>query len=242
MKRDLTILSVLALASFAVLIGLGIWQMQRLAWKEGLIARIESRTQAEPVSLQRALQEWGDTGDIEYLRVKLTGSFLHEHERHLYSLLKGQSGWHIITPFKTPNGALVMVNRGFVPDQLKSPQTRAQGQVSDKVTLVGLARAPGEKGYFTPDNDAAKNTWYWRDLVAMAPLQPGEGQSGRLVPFFVDLEQNPVPGSWPKGGVTRVELPNKHLQYAGTWFGLAGVLLVVFCIYIAGRIRRRSFT
>lgn len=242
MKRELTILTVFVAAAFAVLVGLGTWQMQRLAWKEGLIAKIEARTQGEPIPLNAALKQWQETGEVEYLRVRLSGSFLHRYERHLFSVLKGESGWHVITPLQTPDGHIVMADRGFVPMHLKAPEMRSSGQVEGMQSLVGLARAPGVKTYFTPDNNVKANEWYWRDLSSMAAGVPESSSDRQLVPFFIELEQSPVPGGWPKGGVTRVELPNKHLQYAGTWFGLAGVLLVVYGVFVLGRIRRRSFT
>jgi len=108
--------------------------------------------------------------------------------------------------------------------------------------MIGLARAPGKKDLFTPDNSVEKNSWFWRDLEGMASSALSVAEIKRLVPFFVELEAAPVPGGWPRGGVTRLELPNTHLQYALTWFGLAGGLLAVFAIYLRGRLRRHSFT
>jgi len=242
LKRELTILTVFVAAAFAVLAGLGVWQLQRLDWKEGLIAKIEARTHGEPVSLDAALEQWEKSGEVEYLRVRFSGSFLHQYERHLFSILKGESGWHVITPLETPDGRIVMVDRGFVPMHLKSAETRTSGNVAGVQSYTGLARAPGTKAYFTPENDVKANAWYWRDLKSMA-TDNSEGIAGKnVVPFFVELEENKVHGGWPKGGVTRVELPNKHLQYAGTWFGLAGGLLAVYGIFVIGKLRRRSFT
>lgn len=242
MKRDLVLLTVLAAAAFAVLVGLGFWQLQRLAWKEDLIAQIASRTQAAPVSLDDAVERWKRTGDIEYLRVRLTGSLLHQQEKHLFTVIKGESGWRIVTPLQTPDGHVIMIDRGFVPIALKAPEARMIGQVNGIQSYVGLARRPGKKGLFTPDNDVKANAWYWRDLQSMAASATASNPGKDIVPFFVELEENPVPGGWPRGGVTRVQLSNKHLQYAGTWFGLAGALLVVYGVFVFGRMRRRSFT
>ena len=242
MKRELTILTVFVAAAFAVLVSLGVWQLERLAWKEGLIAKIEARTQAEPVSLDAALKQWKNTGEVEYLRVRLSGSFLHQYERHLFSVLKGKSGWHVVTPLETPKDRIVMVDRGFVPMDLKFAEARISGNVDGERAYTGLARAPGTKDYFTPDNDVKANAWYWRDLESMAAFESDRDDGKTLTPFFIELEESEVPGGWPKGGVTRVELPNKHLQYAGTWFGLAGGLLAVFGVFVFGRIRRRAFT
>jgi surfeit locus 1 family protein len=135
-----------------------------------------------------------------------------------------------------------MADRGFVPERFKEPETRAAGQVEGQQIVTGLARAPGTQALFVPDNSPEKNSWFWRDLEGMASSALSAEEIDRLVPFFVELDAAPVPGGWPKGGVTRLKLPNKHLQYAGTWFGLAGTLLVVFAVYLRGRLRARAFT
>jgi surfeit locus 1 family protein len=229
----------LAAAAFAVLVGLGTWQLQRLAWKEGLIARIEARAKAGPVSLPAALAQWRETGEVEYLRVRIEGRFRHAGERHLYALRAGRAGWRIVTPLATGGGAIVLVDRGFVPNELKAPAARREGQVEGEVAIVGLARAPEVRGLFTPDNDAAANSWFWRDLDAMGRSVLGPDERQRLVPFFVEAEAAPVPGGWPQGGVTRLDLPNRHLEYALTWYGLAAALAAVFTVFVLSRRRER---
>ena len=160
--------SLLTLALLPVLIGLGNWQWHRKAWKEDLIAKIEARTTAEPVSYPAALAQYIKTGDVEYLHVRVTGTYDYSQERHLYAPTPASQGWHIYTLLK-PEGGLppVFVNRGWVPDTLKDPSKRAQGQVAGPVTVTGLVRLPEHKGWFTPDNDYGGNRWYWRDLGAM---------------------------------------------------------------------------
>ncbi len=224
-----------AALGLAVLVGLGTWQVQRLHWKEGLIARIEARAKAKPVSLDQALARWRETGEVEYLRARLTGRFLHEDELHLYGLVNGEPGWRIVTPLVTPEGAIVLVDRGFVPNPLKAPSARRQGQIQGPVEVVGLARAPETQGLFTPDNDTVANAWYWRDLVAMGRVVLTPEQQAKLAPFFVEAEPMAVPGGWPRGGVTRLELPNRHLEYAITWYGLAVVLVVIYVLFMRGR-------
>lgn len=224
-----------AALGLAVLIGLGTWQVQRLHWKEGLIARIEARVKADPVSLDQALARWHDTGDVEYLRVRLQGRFLHEDEIHLYGLVNGEPGWRIVTPLVTPEGAVVLVDRGLVPNPLKAPSARQQGQIEGPVEVVGLARAPETQNLFVPDNDIAANAWFWRDLSGMGQVALTPEQQSRLVPFFVEAEPMAVPGGWPRGGVTRLELPNRHLEYAVTWYGLAVVLVVIYVLFMRGR-------
>lgn len=224
------------LVALALLIGLGTWQVQRLHWKEGLIARIEARAHAEPVTIEQALRLASQTGDVEYLRVRLNGRFRHADEMHLYAISEaGAPGWRIITPFVTVSGPIVLVDRGFVPLALKEPATRMAGQVEGVQTVVGLARAAEKQGLFTPDNDAVKNVWYWRDLGAMSRVAVGEADRGRVAPFFVEAEAAAIPGGWPKGGATRLDLPNRHLEYALTWYGLAVALLTVYVVFMFGR-------
>lgn len=221
-------LTLLAVAGVAMLIGLGTWQLQRLAFKQELVERIEARAQGDPVPLTAALRSWSRTGDIEYLRVGLSGTFSHDSERHLYTVVKGRPGWRIITPLATTENAIVMIDRGYVPPSLKKPESRAAGQVRGIVTITGLARAPGRKNAFTPASDPSRNIWYWRDLEGMAASVLDAAGRDRLAPFFVEADAVPVPGGWPKGGVTRVKFSNRHLEYAVTWYGLAAALLVIY--------------
>jgi surfeit locus 1 family protein len=227
---------VATLVGVAILIALGNWQMRRLAWKEGLIAAIAERTHAEPISLAEA-ERRGD--DVEYLRVKARGKLLNGKELHFYAFdEKDGIGWHILTPLQLADGAVVFVNRGFVPDELKDAAKRQEGQAASEVEIIGLARKPETAGAFTPANDAAKNVWYWRDLPDMGAAALGS-DSGRLVPFVIDAELEPRnPGGWPRGGVTQLELPNRHVEYALTWYGLAAALIGVFAAFAAARWRQ----
>lgn len=231
--------AIVTVAGVAILIALGTWQMQRLAWKQGLLADISQRAHGEPVDITRAEQSKRAGENIEYLRVKTEGQFQHDKERFLFAHdSKFGSGYHVFTPLKQANGGVVFVNRGFVPAELKDPVKREVGQVAGEVKIVGLVRRPEEPGTFTPENNVADNTWYWRDLDGMAASIFGQ-EAPPLVPFFIDVEDEPsLPGGWPKGGVTRLELPNRHLEYAISWYGLAAALIAVFAAYAVSRWRR----
>jgi surfeit locus 1 family protein len=209
----------------AVLIGLGTWQMQRREWKLGLIERIEHRAHDEAISLTMAKDLWQRSRDVEYYRVLLVGRFLHDQERHLYTVEQGRPAWRIVTPLVTSGGDVVLVDRGFVPDELKEPASRQAGQIADIVELIGLARVPATPGWFTPENDPARNRWFWRDVAGMTAGLPAD-QAARAAPFVVEAEAQAVPGGWPRGGVTRLVLPNRHLEYALTWYGLALTLAI----------------
>jgi surfeit locus 1 family protein len=234
--RSLILLTVLSTAALAVLIGLGVWQLQRLQWKEGLIAEIEARVKAEPVSLKEAVARADGGEDVSYLRVRLEGKFDNARERHLFAVSEGTPGWHVITPLATPDGETVLVDRGFVPDALKDPAARRQGEISDAVTVTALARPPEAQGLFVPDNEIEQNRWFWRDLKAMTKSMFGDGAKD-VAPFFLEAEKSDVPGGWPLGGQTRLDLPNNHLQYAITWFLLALCLVVIYVIYVRARLK-----
>lgn len=216
------------LAVLATMLALGTWQVQRLYWKEALIASIDRRVQAQPVSIETLEQQFAQTGDVDYTPVTVRGTFLHEGERHFFATHKGQSGFYVYTPLIMDDRRYLLVNRGFVPYDRKDPATRAQGQVSGSVTVVGLARNPlAEKpSFIVPENDPAKNLFYWKDRDAMAATA-GLPAGAQLVPFFVDASPSDVPGGLPVGGVTIIDLPNNHLQYVVTWYGLAAALVAV---------------
>ncbi len=228
--------SLMTLVMLPVLIGLGNWQMNRKVWKEDLIAKLASRPKAEPVTLQTALEQFITTGEAEYVRVRVTGTFDHGNERHLYAPEDAGLGWEIYTPLVPEDGApAVFVNRGWVPDAFKDASKRAPGQISGPVEITGLARAGHIKGPFTAENDAKGNSWYWRDFTGM---QQGLrlGRDRALSPFSIDAEAEPAnPGGWPKGGTTFVQ-PNRHLEYAVTWYGTALTLIGVFLVFARQRL------
>ncbi|HVK90748.1 MAG TPA: SURF1 family protein [Mycoplana sp.] len=224
--------AVVWLAALAILLSLGTWQMQRLAWKEKLLADISDRRTEATATLEaiEAMSKAG--GDIEYRPLSVTGTFEHDKERHFLATWNGQSGFHVYTPLLLADGRYVFVNRGFVPFEKKEPGTRTEGQVAGQRTVTGLARGKldGKPSALVPDNDLAKNVFYWKDLAAMA------GSAGiasaKLVPFFIDADAAPNPGALPVGGVTQFDQPNNHLQYALTWYGLALALVAVSGLYV----------
>lgn len=241
--RSLIWPGVFALAALAILLSLGVWQLQRLAWKEGLLARLESRMAAAPVALPPQA-DWPALvrGDFEYRRVRATGTLLHDREVYIFRAGGGQGtrgrgpGYHVLTPLRLEGGAFVLVNRGFVPERLKDPATRKDTAPPGTVTVTGLLRAPEGRNAFTPPDKPQQRIWYTRDPEAMG------AQLGlrRVAPFVIDqdLRTDLAADQWPKGGAARINIPNNHLSYALTWFGLALTLLGVFGAFAWRRMQR----
>jgi len=230
-------LTLATIVGVAILIALGLWQLQRLNWKEGIIARIEARTEGDPVTLEKALALATERDDPSYFPVQVEGRFHHDRERYLYAIsLDGKPGWNVITPLETVAGDVVLVDRGFVPDALRDPASRPQGQIGEVVEVTGLIRTTQTPGLFVPDNEPDRNQWFSRDLSAMSrSMFPGD--TVQVAPFFLEAKAGEVPGGWPQGGQTRLDLPNNHLQYAWTWFSLAVVLVAVYAAYVWGAYR-----
>ena len=205
-----------------MLAGLGIWQLQRLAWKRDLIERVEARVHAAPVTPPRPAQ-WPSVSaeQHEYRRVLLQGRYLHDRETHVQALTRLGAGFWVMTPFETVDGYTVMVNRGFVPPTHRRPATRSQGQIEGETTLIGLLRMSEPRGGFLRANDSATDRWYSRDVAAISAAR----DLGHSAPYFVDAEaMRPAIAGAPVGGLTVIAFANNHLQYALTWFALASML------------------
>jgi surfeit locus 1 family protein len=205
---------------------LGAWQLERLAWKRGLIAQREAAMTAAPVAPPRTLLE---ARALEFHRVFDEGVFGHDKEIFLNAIApKGTAGFDVLTPLREAGGRIVFVNRGFVPSELKDPARRAAGQPAGTVRVAGVLRLPPEKkpNWFVPDNRADRNDWFWIDLPAIGAA---DGLAN-VAPFTIEADATPNPGIWPKGGVTPLVLPNDHLQYAITWFSLAIAALVIYLL------------
>ena len=231
------ILLVCAGAVLVVLIGLGNWQMRRLAWKEAMIERVERGLAAAPVDIATARDLHRAGEDLEYRPAVATGTFLHDGEAHYFATFKGRNGWFVYTPLRQSDGRILMVNRGFVEGARKDPSTRPEGQTEGEVTITGLLRtAPAEKpNPFVANNDLAKNVFHWKSLNQMASMGTDKMEVA-LEPFFLDAgPDTPTVGAGPVGGVTRVTFSNNHLGYAFTWYGLAASLVGVGLFFAFSR-------
>jgi surfeit locus 1 family protein len=213
-------LTIAALIAIAILIGLGVWQLQRLQWKLALIDTMNRHMAAAPLSLDAILALSPD--DAQYRRVALDGAFVNSAKAYVFTTgAGGEAVYHVLTPFRAADGKVLMVDRGEV--ETPSPGSEIDGPAH----VVGIWRLPDRPGFFTPKPDMAKNVWYARDLAGMA----AEHHLSLAAPDLVEADATPNPGGWPKGGQTVVDLPNNHLSYAFTWFGLAAGLAGVYLAY-----------
>jgi surfeit locus 1 family protein len=209
-------------------VALGIWQVQRRAWKLDLIARVEAGARAAPVPAPGPARWPGlDVHGSEYRRVAAAGIFLHDRETLVQAVTVRGAGFWVLTPLRTPQG-IILINRGFVPPGRRDPASRATGQAAGPVTVTGLLRATEPGGGFLRTNDPAGHRWYSRDVPAIAAAQG----VGPAAPFFIDADATPNPGGWPVGGLTVLRFNNNHLVYALTWFGLAGISLAAFLLLL----------
>jgi surfeit locus 1 family protein len=241
--RSLLLPTVAALAGIAILCGLGVWQVERLHWKLGLIAQVEARLHASPVPAPPPADWPGlDVAAAEYQPVTVAGRFDNGREIHvLYTLTEpkgrfGGSGFMVMTPFTADAGWIVYVNRGFVPADRIAPNTRADGMIEGDTTVTGILRQPSRRSWFMPADNAAANQWFSRDPALFAAAQGLP--AGSVAPYVIDVAFDPaLTGGLPQGGETVVDFPNNHLGYAITWFGLAAALAGVFAAYAWRRVK-----
>ena len=219
-----------ALIALAILIGLGTWQVERKTWKENLIGRIVAQSKAAPVD-PPAAAAW-DPAD-EFRHVRVTGRFLNDKETLVHGLAPGETpgralqGYYVVTPLVRDDGGTVLVNRGFVPTELKAQSDRTSGLIEGETSVTGILRASEPRGLFVPAPDPAKGEWFNRDVPGIAAARG----LGEVAPYLIEADSVPGQTSWPRGGQLRVDLPNNHLQYAFTWFGIAACLVGVFGVF-----------
>ena len=232
--RTLISLLVAAAIAFAVLIALGTWQLQRKAWKEALITTLNERLAVSPEPLPAAAR-WPtiNRDDTEYRRVAFTATFDDSKEALVYAAASAfrpdvsGPGYWVFTPARLEDGRVVMVNRGFVPQDLANAARRPGGRLDGPVAITGTLRWPDTPSWFTPRDEPAHNLWFLRDPAAIAAAKGLRD----VAPFYVEQETPVPPGGYPQPGRLEVRLRNEHLQYVVTWYGLALVLVVIFAVW-----------
>ena len=244
-KRKSSILdaTLMTLAGLVILIGLGVWQLDRKVWKENLITTLNTRLGRAPEDLPPRAS-WAQLREDkeEFRRVVFPAEFLDGEEALVYTAgsplrpdVKGPGYW-VFAPARLAGGSIILVNRGFVPADRKDPGTRTEGAPHGTVDIVGVLRWPETRNSFTPADDPKNNVWFLRDSNSIAKFKTWL----TAAPFYIDQEGPVPPGALPKPGKLEVRLPDNHLQYAITWFGLALALAGVFIVWLARRLVERN--
>jgi surfeit locus 1 family protein len=208
------------------MLGLGTWQVERLAWKTALI---DARTAALATPAVPVPETLTAAEPLDFHHVTAAGRFDHAKELYIGAFdSRGVEGFQIVTPMTLTDGRILLVNRGFVPGARKTPASREAGQIEGPTEIEGILRLPNPpKGMLVPQNRPGDNFWFFVDIPAMAATVGLD----RVLPFYVEAGPAPNPGGFPIGGQTRIALPNDHLQYAITWYLFALTLVVIYFIY-----------
>jgi cytochrome oxidase assembly protein ShyY1 len=236
-KRGSAGFGIFTLAMVALFVGLGVWQLQRRIEKHALIAALTERLAAAPDPLPPPAQ-WNalHPDRDEFRRVRFTASYQHAADAMVYSSgsavrddVSGPGTWAFL-PARLPGGQTVVVNAGFVQNTMQDRglQDRAVARLTGgPVALTGYIRFPERAGVLTPAENVTKRLWFTRDHLSMARALGW----GEVAPFYIDLE-SPVPDSGiPKPGPLEVHLKDDHMQYAITWFALAGAVVIAFGVW-----------
>lgn len=220
--------------ALALLVGLGVWQLQRLKWKEAVLAHVAALRTAPPQPAEPALDALALGRDVDFTRIRLTCKGLaHAPFLQLYGLKDGEAGWRLISACETSSlrYRTLLVDRGFVADTAQDRPKVAPGDTAP-INITGILRRPDKASFVTPANDLAANRWFSRDVPAMARAL-GAPQPAPIM-LFAETSTNPelaalVPAPLPG------EIPNRHFEYALTWFGLAAGLTGVYAAMLFKR-------
>lgn len=238
-RRGLAWPAVIALIGFSILIGLGLWQLERKTWKEGLIAALAERVAAEPIDLPPPAQ-WSAlaSSSDEFRRVRMRVTFSADSRpAWLYtgaSALRDDvksAGYFVFAPARLAGGQQIVVNRGFAPDRTAPP---AEGSFE----ITGYLRWAEKPGWLVSPHDSSGETWLIRDPAGMAAARGW----GSVATFYVDMETSVPMVVPPRPGPLKVTLKNDHLNYALTWFSLAAVLACIFGLWLWRQLRERRRT
>jgi cytochrome oxidase assembly protein ShyY1 len=247
-RRNRAGFGIFTLVMVAVFVSLGAWQLQRRVEKHALIAALTERLAAAPGLLPSASQWSALTPAVdEFRRVRFTATYASGPDAMVYSSgsavrddISGPGTWAFL-PARLATGETIVINTGFVQNTMqdRDHQDRAVRPLvtGAPVELTGYLRFPESAGALTPAENLTKRLWFTRDHLAMAHALGWGQQGSRVAPFYVDLEQ-PVPANGiPKPGPLDVHLKDDHMQYAITWFALAGAVMIAFAVWLRAQKR-----
>jgi surfeit locus 1 family protein len=233
MKRSgWPVVVVTALAAL-ILCALGAWQLMRLSEKNALLADIEARGKAPPVTLAQAMEESEAGTDLEFRRIEASGKFSASAPLMMLAVYEGGPGFRAIGALEGDGGIFVLADRGLLPEAARTDVLARKTE--GPVLLRGVIRAHNaEQGIFDPENDPAGNLWHWWDVPAMQAAMTAPSDA-RTAPFVIEMSESPFTDEFPKAQLAAAQIKNNHLQYAITWFALAIVAVVMAALVLRRR-------
>jgi len=221
------VLMIVTAAAMAILITLGNWQLQRREWKLALIEKIEIRLGAAPISFDAALARARSGEELDYMPVRIDGVFAHQFEARVFGSYEGAAGVYVFTPLKR-DGGVVYINRGFAPQAAAAQECFCMPAGDAVVAITGLFRSAEHPSppaaWFQPPGQSADGLWFVRDPAKFAAQAKLDAPA-----YYIDAGAGDG-AQWPRGGTTRIEFRNNHLDYALTWYGLALTLFGIWLI------------
>ena len=215
-------MTVFATLALAMLLWLGTWQVIRLQWKAGLIHDLETRAHASAIAPPAA----ADALTMRFQRINASGIWMHHAEIQLTGrTFEGTAGYHVITPMKLDDGRVLLFNRGWVPQDYRLPQSRPSSLDQGRQSVDAIIRLPAQKGYFVPENDIEGNDWF---TLNIAEMTAHHGLAGVIDTYTADVLRPHGAYVLPIGAAVRIDIPNNHLNYAMTWYGIALGLIGVY--------------
>lgn len=224
--RPTLIPTLITIPSLVLLLILGTWQVQRLQWKNGIIADISRQMALPAIELPTPVA----SEIVQYQKIRLTGEFLYDKEIFLYTgkrEFKGKDGYDVLTPLKREDGSLLLVDRGWIPIEARNSDAFNASRIKGSVTVEGIVMKGEKNATFTPENNPEKNLWFWIDIPAIRDYLKQD-----IPAFYILQGQGKDKSVLPIGSTMNpAMIRNDHLQYAITWYGAALSLLVIYYLY-----------
>jgi surfeit locus 1 family protein len=228
------VLSIVTLVALIILIGLGFWQLERREEKRALLADISHRMIAPAESIEALLI---NEADAPFRHATAQGTFVNTQEAYVFSPRTDETGVHlgykVIAPMRLTGTAVVLVDRGWVPEEKRTPATRLRGQIEAPISVRGLLKPAASPGMFTPEPNLVEHIWYVHDIAAIAAAYGLKPATLLYLEASTPVPSGPVPISQTP------EIANNHLLYTLTWFSLAIVLAVIYFVFHHSRGRLR---
>ena len=227
-------MTVFAVPALVLLLGLGTWQVVRMQWKNALIDEFTARALGEAIRPPAG----SEAVALRFQRLTLSGEWIHDAEIQLTGrTFEGSPGYHLVTPMRLDDGRILLVNRGWVPEDIRRPESRPETLDAGQREIGAILRLPARRGYFVPENDPSRDDWFTLDIGDIAAHR--NLGSEVITAYRADAIRPEGPYTLPIGSGVGIDIPNNHWHYALTWYGIALTLIGVYAAWHhqAGRLR-----